>query len=77
MKVEENQKGLKLIKTCQFFLACVNNVNYLTKIHVTKKNTEVLFDVDEEDGPETNAGKTKCALMCSYLIASTQDGSSA
>jgi hypothetical protein len=57
-----------LVRTYQL-LACVDNVNYLKKIHTPhRKKTSVVFDSGRKDGLEANAEKT-----CSYLITRMQE----
>jgi hypothetical protein len=62
-RVQENQKGLKLSRTHQFW-AYADDINIVKENIVTiKKNTDILLDASKEIGPEVNPENTKYMLM--------------
>jgi hypothetical protein len=61
-KVQDNQEGLKLNGTHQFY-AYGNDVNMVGEhIDTIQKNTEAVLDARKQVGMEVNLEETKCIL---------------
>jgi hypothetical protein len=60
IRVQENQKGLKLNKTCK--LLAYADINIAEKNIDTIQNTEALLDVSKETGLEVNPENVQASL---------------
>jgi hypothetical protein len=67
-KFQENQVGLKLIRTHQL-LVYADDVNLLgDNTDITKKTTETLIDASNDVGLEANTEKTVCCCLVTRMV---------